>query len=126
MRHLMLFPLILTLIAAACASEGSPTEAIASYLTTQVTGDADKLVGLSCAAWEADAKAAAAAFQSVDARIEELKCQTAGKAGNDTLVTCSGTLVIQYRGEAPREQALPALMYRARKENGTWKMCGTQ
>ena len=118
--------LLATLLLAACADQSSPTQAVEAYLQAQVAGDEDKLVSLSCAAWEEQAVAAAASFRSVEARLDNLACQEAGTEGDFTLVTCSGTIVIQYRGEDPREQSLPDLTYRALKEDGTWKMCGTQ
>lgn len=114
------------LLLSACADESSPTDAIESYLNAQVAGNADNLVKLSCAAWEAEAKTAAASFQSVDAKIEGLKCTETGSDGDYKLITCEGTIVIQYRGEDPRSQNVPDLTYRAVKENNEWKMCGTQ
>ena len=128
MRYKLLFAslLILAAILAACADKTSPTQAIAAYLQAQVAGDEDKLVSLSCASWEEQAIDAAASFRSVNASIDNLACKETGTDGDDTLVTCSGTIVIQYRGEDPREQPLPDLTYRARQEDGQWKMCGTQ
>ena len=63
---LMLTLLFALLLLSACAEESSPTDTIQSYLKAQVAGDADDLVKLSCAAWEAEAKTAAASFRSVD------------------------------------------------------------
>ncbi len=127
MRRILFFALLTAaLLLAACADKGSPTQAVEAYLQAQVAGDEDKLVSLSCAAWEEQAIAAAASFRSVDARLDNLACQEVGAEGDFTLVTCSGTIVIQYRGEDPREQSLPDLTYRALQEDGTWKMCGTQ
>ena len=128
MRRKLLFVSLLALliILAACADKGSPTQAVEAYLQAQVAGDEDKLVSLACASWEDQAIGAAASFRSVDARIENLACKETGTDGDDTLVRCSGTIVIQYRGEDPREQPLPDLTYRARQEDGQWKMCGTQ
>jgi hypothetical protein len=114
------------LLLSACADESNPTDAIESYLKAQVAGNADNLVKLSCAAWEAEAKTAAASFQSVDAKIDDLKCTENGSAGDYKLITCEGIIVIQYRGEDPRSQNVPDLTYRAVKENNEWKMCGTQ
>ena len=129
MRRNMLFVglfMVTVLALAACADEGSATDAIEQYLNAQVAGDADKLVSSACPAWEANAKTAAASFQSVDAEIDDLSCTEAGSDGDYTLVTCEGTIIIQYRGEDPRNQAVPDLTYRAIKQDGEWKMCGTQ
>lgn len=129
MRQMLLVAAIIavgSLALAACAEQDSATAAIERYLKAQVAGDTDKLIANACPEWEASAKTAAAAFQSVDAKIENLACEEVGEDGDYTLVTCSGTVVIQYRGEDPREQALPGLTYRAIERDGAWKMCGTQ
>lgn len=126
MRRFALLITILLLILTACAEKGSATDAIEKYLKARVAGDEEKLVAASCPEWEAQARAEAASFQSVDASIDGLKCAEAGKDGDYTLVTCEGTIVIQYRGEEPREQALPDLTYRALKIDDEWTMCGTQ
>lgn len=115
---------LLTLVA--CTEESTATDAIERYLKAQVTGDSGKLVSLSCPAWEAEAKAAAAAFQAVDAKIDGLECSKAGSEEEYTLVTCEGTIVIQYRGEDPRSQSLPEITYLAVKNSDEWKMCGTK
>ncbi|MCD4687398.1 MAG: hypothetical protein K8S97_15825, partial [Anaerolineae bacterium] len=109
MRRFVLLITILMLILTACAEEGSATDAIEKYLKARIAGDEDKLVDASCPEWEAQARAEAASFQSVDAKINGLTCTEAGEDGDYTLVTCEGTIVIQYRGEDPREQALPDL-----------------
>lgn len=114
------------LILTACAEESTATDAIERYLQAQIAGDSGKLVTLSCPAWEAEAKAAAAAFQSVDAKIDKLRCSTAGSEAEYILVICEGIIVIQYRGEDPRSQSLPEITYRAVKNDGEWKMCGAQ
>ena len=110
----------------ACAQKISATGTIERYLKAKVSGDENKLVSLSCKAWEAQAALDAAPFQSVQAEIDSLTCKESGKDGAYTLVTCDGTLVIQYRGESPREQSLSGTTYRAIKEDGEWKMCGEQ
>jgi hypothetical protein len=126
MRRFVLLITILLLVLTACADEGSAPDAIKTYLKARIAGDEDKLVDASCPAWEAQARAESASFQSVDAKIDGLKCKETGKDGDYTLVTCEGTIVIQYRGEDPREQTLPDLTYRALKVDDAWKMCGTQ
>lgn len=123
---LVLSLLFVLLILSGCADESSPTDAIESYLKAQVAGNADDLVKLSCAEWEAEAKTTAASFQSVDAKIDGLKCTENGSDGDYKLITCEGIIVIQYRGEDPRSQNVPDLTYRAIKENNEWKMCGTK
>lgn len=122
-------PLILILFTlfflSACANNANAPETIEKYLKAKVSGDEDKLVSLSCKSWEAQAVLEAAPFQSVDAKIQNIACQETGRNDTYILVTCEGQLIIQYRGEAPREQSLGGVTYKAIKEDGEWKMCGT-
>ncbi|MBN2305979.1 MAG: hypothetical protein JXQ72_15970 [Anaerolineae bacterium] len=125
-RYLTLLAVLLALILTACADEGSAPDAIEKYLKAKISSDADKLVKLSCKAWEAQAQLDAAPFESVNAELQDMSCKDTGKDGEYTLVTCDGTLVIEYRGEDPRQQDLSETIYRAIKEDGEWRMCGEQ
>lgn len=130
MRHtlslLLLSWLLLALALSACARSVSAPDAIEAYLKAKVAGDERKLTALSCKAWEMQAALDAAPFRSVEARLDNLACRATGQDGDATLVVCEGTLVIQYRGEDPRQQPLAGTVYRAIKEDGEWKMCGEQ
>jgi len=122
-------PILLALAAlllAACADKGSAPDAVESYLKAKIASDDDKLVSLSCKDWEAKALLDAKSFESVKAEFEDMSCKEAGKDSSYTLVTCEGTMIIQYRGEDPREQSLGGVTYRAIEEEGKWKMCGEQ
>jgi len=125
-RTLITGLLLILLILTGCAKKSSAPGAIEQYLKAKVASDENKLVSLSCKAWEAQAIQDAATFKSVSAEIKNIACQEKGQDGKYTLVTCDGTLVIQYRGETPREQPLSGTTYRAVKEDGEWKMCGQQ
>ena len=125
-RTLIIVLLLILLILSGCAKKGSAPGAVENYLKAKVASDENKLVSLSCKAWEAQAVQDAAAFKSVSAEIKDMSCHENGKDGKYTLVTCDGTLVIQYRGEDPREQPLSGTTYRAIQEDGEWKMCGQQ
>jgi len=129
MRRIHSVPILLLLLAlalSACAGSVSAPDAIESYLKAKIAADEKKLATLSCAAWEAQAVLEAAPFRSVKAELDGLACHENGQDGNATLVTCEGTLVITYRGEAPRQQSLAGTTYRAVKEDGVWRMCGQQ
>ena len=114
------------MVLSACAQKIDASQAIERYLKAKVSADENKLVSLSCKDWEAQASMDATTFKSVQAEIRDLSCKENSKDGEYTLVTCDGTLVIQYRGESPREQPLSETTYRVIKENGEWKMCGEQ
>jgi hypothetical protein len=115
---------LLALILAACAEKSSAPDSIEKYLKAKIESDDDKLVSLSCKDWEARALLEAKSFESVSAEFKDMSCKEAGEEGEYTLVTCEGTLIVQYRGEDPREQGLGGVTYRAIKEDGEWKMCG--
>lgn len=123
---LFMVTLLSLLILTGCAKKTTASQAVENYLKAKVQGDANKLVSLSCKEWEAQASLDAAGFQSVSAHIDKLSCTKSGQADKYTLVTCTGDLVIQYRGEDPRTQSLSGTTYRAIQEDGDWKMCGEQ
>lgn len=129
MRHYLLWIAVLAAIMlalAACANEGSASQVVEKYLKAKVASDADDLSELACKEWEAKAQLDAKSFESVKAELQNMSCKENGKDGKYTLVTCQGKLVIEYRGEDPREQNLSDVTYRAVKEDGEWKMCGEQ
>jgi hypothetical protein len=122
--RLFAFVLItLSFVLAACADEGSASDAVENYLKAKIASDADKLTSLSCKDWEAQALLDAAPFESVDAKFDGMSCKEAGKEDQFTLVTCEGTLSFEYQGEL-RKQNLSEVSYLTIKENGEWKMCG--
>jgi hypothetical protein len=126
-HHRLLIIFLFMLIAlSACAEKANAPQTVENYLKAKVSGDEDKLVSLSCKSWEAQAALEAAPFQSVDAEIHNLACQETGQTNSYTLVTCEGRLVIKYRGETPREQSVGGVTYHVIKEDGEWKMCGTE
>lgn len=128
-RHLtLLIVLLLGIVTlAACAKDEKTTSAgvIEKYLKAKVSGDAEKLVSLSCAEWEANAELDAASFESVKAKIEDMSCKESGQDGSYTLVTCAGQIVVDYGGEV-RNFNLGDTTYRALQEDGEWRMCGEQ
>ena len=125
-RYLILITLLLTLLLAGCAKEGKSTDVIGNYIKAKAAADQDKLVDLACNAWQQNALLDAAPFASTENKVENMKCSETGTDGDYTLVACTGTLIVGYGGEAPREQDLGAVTYRAIKEDGEWKMCGEE
>jgi len=125
-RRILIIFLFVLFTLSACAENANAPETIEKYLKAKVSGDEDKLVSLSCKSWEAQAILEAAPFQSVNAEIRNIACQETGQDDTYKLVTCDGQLIIQYRGEEPREQSLSGVTYQVIKEDGEWKMCGTK
>lgn len=125
MRSLILLGVIVfSLVLSACAKESSASEAIESYLKAKVDSDVEKLVTLACADYEAEAVLDADSFEGLNAKLQGLTCTESGTEGDSTLVTCSGMLQIEYRGEEPRTSPLNDTVYLARKVGSEWKMCG--
>ena len=109
----------------ACQGGGSAAEAIQAYLDARVQSDVDKIIGLSCPAWEAQARIEASTFQAMKAQLEGVACADSGAAGSYTLVACKGKIVTTYNGEA-REWPLDERQFRAVFDDGEWRMCGYQ
>jgi len=119
MPRLILF-VVLLLILAACG-QSDPGAAMMRYLQARVEADADKMRGLSCAEWEAQAAIQAQSFRAMNAQLDGVTCTTGAQEGEYTLVDCGGKIITSYNGEN-REWGLGA--YRMKQEDGEWKMCG--
>lgn len=117
--------LVLSLALAACADEGDPAEAIEAFLEAKVASDADKLSEIMCKELEAQVPDEAASFASVKAELQDMSCEKGDRDGDYTLVNCTGEIVVDYGGEQ-RTFALSDTTYRAKQEDGEWKMCGEQ
>lgn len=114
--------LVLTGCAAGSKDNGAP-QAVESYLQALVSGDADGVANLSCAAWEADAQVEVDSFAAVVARLENPACKVTGTDGDTTLVSCSGKIVANYNGE-DQDINLDERTYQVVQEGGEWRMCG--
>lgn len=114
---------LLTFLVSACAQSAGPADAIESYLRALLSGDENKVFATSCPDWEAQAAVDFDAFTGVSGTFDGLECSTSGTGDGGTLVTCRGTLVLNYNGEE-RERSLEGTTYLARKIDGEWKMCG--
>ncbi len=128
-KSLPFFPLFLTIIAfvlllAACSSsQGGAVSAIEAYIQALSNKDSVQISNLSCKDWEVSAVLEVDSFEGVGSKVENLACRQAGQEGNDTYVTCTGVLALDYNGEA-QQIDLSAKTYIARQEGGEWRMCG--
>jgi hypothetical protein len=96
---------------------------VEAYLKARVESNTDRMIALSCAAWEPTAKVESTSFKSLNARLEGVSCTaTAGAAGTAT-VGCAGTIVTTYNGEN-RELNLADKPFSSVVESGEWRMCG--
>ena len=127
-KHKIIYQSILFMIISitlfGCSKDnGDATIAIQSYIQALSDRDTTKVSNLSCADWEQNALVEADSFTSVGSSVENLTCSEDGKEGSDRIVSCTGTLVLDYNGEI-QQIDLSKRTYIARLEDGEWRMCG--
>jgi hypothetical protein len=105
------------------APEGDPAKAVESYLQARVQADADRMIHLSCAAWEQQARLEFSSIQGRSPQLEGLACSPSGTEGPIAFVRCQGKIITSYEGEQ-REFDLAEREFRAAQEAGEWRMCG--
>jgi hypothetical protein len=119
--------LLLLLALSACndggGSTGEPQAAVEGYMHALVDKDENRMINLSCAAWEAQARLDYNSFAAVELKLKNLECQQAGQAGEYTLVSCSGVMIASY-GAEDLEIDVAERNYRVIQESGEWRMCG--
>lgn len=111
------------LILAGCSSQGGAAQAVEGYLQALADKDQDTLTNLSCNAWQESALMELDSLVGVTAEAQDLICEESGTDGEDTLVTCSGKLVLNYNGEL-QDLDLSGRTLVARQEDGEWRVCG--
>lgn len=116
--------LIIGLIAlAGCSSQNNAAGSILAYLEALAARDADSMLALSCADWEAQARTEFEAFSAVTIALEDATCSESGKEGELSLVSCTGKIVANYGNEI-LEIDLSDRTYLSAYEAGEWRMCG--
>lgn len=121
---LLLILLCGSLILGGCANnQAGPAQAIEGYFQALANKDKDKLVNLSCNAWEENALVELDSLAGVTAELNEMSCQESGKEGEDSLVNCNGSLELNYDGEI-QALDLSGRVLVARYEDGEWRACG--
>ena len=114
-----------TLLACQAGAAGDPAQTVQSYLQARTQSDVDKMISLSCSAWEAQARIEAASFKSMKASLDGVTCKAAGASGGSTLVSCTGKIVTSYNGES-RDWSVSDHQYKVVQDQGEWRMCGYQ
>lgn len=111
----------------ACAVAGSgpagPEKAVETYLNALVSQDVNRLVTVSCKAWEEKARLEADSFQAVKARLDGVTCIKSGDEGTSARVSCTGKIIATY-GNEDQEIPLDRRSYLVSQEGGEWRMCG--
>jgi hypothetical protein len=114
---------IVFLLVGCSSGKSGAVQAIEAYIQALSAKDATQISNLSCADWETNALLEVDSLTAVGAKVENLQCAESGKDGNDTLVSCTGALALDYNGEA-QQIDLSTRTYIARQEDGEWRMCG--
>ena len=116
--------LLLSACQGAAGSQGA-AQVVEAYFQALVAKDANQMINLSCAAWEASAKQEYDSFAAVETRLEDAACQAGEQDGEYNLVTCSGKIIASY-GAEDLEIDLGERTYQTVQEGGEWRMCGSR
>ncbi len=114
---------LLAALLAGCAQSEKPGEPVKTFWGAVLAADKDKVLSTVCPEWEAQAQKEFDAFSGVTGKLDSAVCQKSGTDGAFTLVTCTGKMVLDYRGEQ-RERPLEGRTYLVKKVDGDWKLCG--
>lgn len=116
--------LLLSGLIFACTSSKHPAvAAVETYLQSLVDKDEDRLVGLTCRDFEADALLEFDAFSLVKTRLEGLKCQAQELSDSTAKVTCQGQIIATY-GVEDQQFDLSKRIFQVQKEGSDWLVCG--
>jgi hypothetical protein len=124
-NFLITFILVLSLFSA-CKSDGqknSASAAVEKYLQALVERDFNKIVNVSCAAWESQAKVEFDSFAAVKLELRDLACKENGQVDGYTLIACEGSIIANY-GAEDLEINIADRIYQTIQEGGEWRMCG--
>jgi hypothetical protein len=105
------------------APASDPAKAVEAYLQARAKPDVNQMIGLSCAAWEPQARLEATSIEGRQPKLEGLACQQAGAEGSTAFVACQGRIITSYDGEQ-REFDLAERQFKLVQEGGEWRMCG--
>jgi hypothetical protein len=121
---IFLFALPLVPALSACSPANSPAQAVESYLAAVVAKDPIQTINLSCTAWELQAQSEGAAYEGVQAVLQEPGCQVIAEDGERATVSCSGHIQFSYAGGENQIDQLSGRLFEVALEGDEWKMCG--
>jgi len=114
---------IMFILVGCSSGKSGAVQAIEAYIQALSAKDVTQVSNLSCTDWETNALLEVDSLTAVGSKVENLQCAESGTDGNDTLVSCTGVLALDYNGEA-QQIDLSTRTYIARQEDGEWRMCG--
>jgi hypothetical protein len=122
--HIFIILILSSIMLLGCGSgKNDAAHTIEAYIQALSEKDSNQISNLSCSDWEQNALIEVDSLTSVGSKVENLKCEEVGQDGDDTLVSCTGALVLDYNGEA-QQIDLSSRTYIARNDGGEWRMCG--
>jgi hypothetical protein len=127
MKKVFTYSLCVALILTACQSappdSSKAAKSVESYLQARVSGNVEQMIGLSCGAWESNARLEAQSIQGRSPKLENLVCETQQVEGDQSTVSCNGKIVTSYDGEQ-REVDLAKSKFKLIAQGGEWRICG--
>lgn len=124
-RFMLLF-LIIAATLGGCSgqqSAGGAAGAVEEYLQALARRDLNRMIGASCAEWEAQARLEYDSFAAVKLELQDLSCQETGQDQSYTLVTCTGKFIANY-GAEDLQIDVGAQTFQVSQEGGDWRVCG--
>jgi hypothetical protein len=119
----ILLVLVMLSFLVACQGGDDSVAALEGYLQAVVDADVVAAVERACADWEAEARAEAESFESVEAQLDSPACEVQSSEGDEQIIACQGEIQATYGREA-RALTLAGRSYRMLREGGEWRMCG--
>jgi archaellum component FlaF (FlaF/FlaG flagellin family) len=121
---LIIIGILCAILLVSCNNEkDGAVKAVEAYIQALSNKDTEQISVLSCADWEQNALIEVDSLTAVGSKVENLACTEVGQDGEDTYVSCTGYLALDYNGEA-QQIDLSNRTYIARLEDGEWRMCG--
>ena len=122
--YMTIIGILFSIVLNSCnTNQNDPAQAIEAYIQALSEKDSVKISNLSCADWEQNALLEVDSLTAVGSKVEDLSCEQTGQDGTDTYVSCTGTLALDYNGEA-QQIDLSTRTYIAIQEDAEWRMCG--
>jgi hypothetical protein len=97
-------------------------DATYAYLQALASKDKDAVISLTCKESEEQAILEVDALMSVDAALNDIRCEQTGQDGDEVLVVCTGSLDLTYNDEI-RAIELDKRTYSMKMEDGQWRVC---
>jgi outer membrane murein-binding lipoprotein Lpp len=105
------------------ANKNPAAEAVEIYLQALVNQDLNRMITVSCGAWETQAKQEYDSFAAVKLNLNNLSCQEINQEGDTSSITCNGSIIANY-GAEDLEIDIADRIFKVVKEGGEWRMCG--